>query len=183
MCTSPEAYSPQACGPSAVITILATMLSGSLIPSRMARLAGSFTSSTDDCEGGGGVDVAAVLNALYSVEPSGEKMLPPMFCNVLTAPVYAKGALALFCCPTIASVAVSNIVNPAMNREPSAPTSTPCGAEVSATVCVARPRVSSITFSDAFPLLVTYRKLPPMDRAPASGVFPTDMVPTTWLVV
>ena len=119
MCTSPESDSPQACDPSAVITILATMLSGSLIPSRMARLVGSLTSSVEDCEGGGGVDVAAVLNALYSVEPSGEKMLPPMFCNVLTAPVNAKGALALFCCPMIASVAVSNMVNPAMNREPS----------------------------------------------------------------
>ena len=63
--------------------------------------------------------MAAVLNALYSVEPSGEKMLPPTFCNVLTAPVNANGALALFCCPMIASVLMSNIVNPAMNREPS----------------------------------------------------------------
>src|ERR1039458_1239528 len=119
MCTSPESDSPQACDPSAVITILATMLSGSLIPSRMARLVGSLTSSVEDCDGGGGVDVAAVLNALYSVEPSGENTLPPMFCSVLTAPVNEKGALALFCCPTMARVLMSNMVNPAMKREPS----------------------------------------------------------------
>ena len=53
------------------------------------------------------------------MEPSGEKTLPPMFCSVLTAPVNVKGALALFCCAMIASVLMSNMVNPAMNREPS----------------------------------------------------------------
>ena len=70
-----------------------------------------------------------------------------------------------------------------ISARPSAPTSTPWGAEVSATVCVTRPRFRSITFSVEFPLLVTYSQLPSMDMAPASGVFPTEMVPTTWLVV
>ena len=70
-----------------------------------------------------------------------------------------------------------------MSARPSTPTSTPWGAEVRATVCVTWPLERSITFSDAFPLLVTYRKLPSMDMAPASGVFPTEMVPTICLVV
>ena len=70
-----------------------------------------------------------------------------------------------------------------ISARPSAPTSTPWGAEVSATVCVTWPRFRSITFSVEFPLLVTYSQLPSMDMAPASGVFPTGMVPTTWLVV
>ena len=59
-----------------------------------------------------------------------------------------------------------------MSARPSAPTSTPWGAEVSATVCVTMPRFRSITFSVEFPLLVTYSQLPSMDMAPASGVFP-----------
>jgi len=39
----------------------------------------------------------AVLNALYSVVPSGVKVLPPTFCAVLNAAAVGNGALALFC--------------------------------------------------------------------------------------
>ena len=61
---SPESLKPQACDPSLNITILATMLSGSLMPRRIARLVGSFTSSVDESEGEAGTVVAAVLKAL-----------------------------------------------------------------------------------------------------------------------
>src|ERR1035437_9234764 len=101
------------------MAILATMLSGSLMPRRIPRFTGSFTSSVDDAEGEGGLVVAAVLNALYSTVPSGEKILPPTFCVELKAELKVNGALALFCCATTASVAVSYMVNPAMKREPS----------------------------------------------------------------
>ncbi len=82
--------------------------------------------------------VAAVLNALYSVVPSGEKMLPPTFCVVLTAEVNVNGALALFCCATTASVAVSYMVKPAMKREPS-------GAIEITVLCPAVVRLRRIT--------------------------------------
>src|ERR1035437_269204 len=95
------------------------MLSGSLMPRRIPRLVESFTSSVEDADGEGGLVFGAVLNALYSVAPSGEKMLPPTFCVVLMADVKVNGALALFCCATTARVAVSYMVNPAMKREPS----------------------------------------------------------------
>jgi hypothetical protein len=40
------------------------MLSGSLMPSRIPRLVGSFTSSVEESEGEAGTVVAAVLKAL-----------------------------------------------------------------------------------------------------------------------
>src|ERR1017187_1277555 len=119
MWISPESLNPQASAPSLVMAILATMLSGRLMPRRIPRLVASFTSSVDESEGEGGLVAAAVLNALYRVAPSGEKTLPPTFCVVLTAEVKVNGALALFCCATTARVAVSYMVNPAMKREPS----------------------------------------------------------------
>ena len=85
----------------------------------MPRLVASFTSSVEELAGGWGEAVAAVLNALNSVAPSGEKTLPPMFCTVLNALEKVNGALALFCCATTARVAVSYIVNPVMKRDPS----------------------------------------------------------------
>src|SRR5205807_9494942 len=51
--------------------------------------------------------------------PSGVKMLPPMLASVLITAVVVNGALALFCCATTASVAVSYMVKPAMKRDPS----------------------------------------------------------------
>ena len=48
----------------AYLTILATMLSGNLIPRRIPRPVESFTSSVEESDGGGGVVVAAVLKAL-----------------------------------------------------------------------------------------------------------------------
>src|SRR3954465_3891140 len=95
------------------------MLSGSLIPIRIARLAGSFTSKVVASAGGGGFVLAAVLNALYNVEPSGANTLPPTFCWVLIAPVKGNGALALFCCAMTKSVAVPYRAIPAMKRDPS----------------------------------------------------------------
>src|SRR5450432_2472609 len=95
------------------------MLSGSLIPSWMAMLAALFTSSVEEFAGGCGEAVAAVLKALKSVVPSGEKTLPPTFCAVLNAVLNVNGALALFCCATTASVAVSYMVKPVMKRDPS----------------------------------------------------------------
>ena len=62
-CNSPESDRPQACEPSFVITILATMLSGRLIPSRIPRFAGSFTSKVEACVETGGLATGAVLNA------------------------------------------------------------------------------------------------------------------------
>ena len=88
----------------------------------MPRLDGSFTIRVEDNAGGGGLVVAAVLNALYRVVPSGVNVLPPTFCAVLKAAVVANGALALFCCAIMLSVAVSYMVKPAMNREPSGAT-------------------------------------------------------------
>src|SRR5436305_7443514 len=85
----------------------------------MARLVASLTSSVEEFAGGCGDDVAAVLKALKSVAPSGEKTLPPTFCAVLNALVNVNGAFALFCCATTPSVAVSYIVNPVMKRDPS----------------------------------------------------------------
>ena len=67
------------------MTILATMLSGSLMPSLMARLVGSVTSSVEACGRGAGCANGATLNALYSVVPSGEKVLPPTFCSGVEA--------------------------------------------------------------------------------------------------
>src|SRR4030095_6703423 len=92
------------------------MLSGSLIPRRIPRLVGSFTNSVDEAEGEGGLVVAAVLNALYRIEPSGEKMLPPTFCVVLIAEVKVKGALALFCCATQARAARRDRNDRALSR-------------------------------------------------------------------
>src|ERR1039458_2061090 len=134
----PESLNPQAFAPSLVIAILATMLSGRLMPRRIPRFVGSLTSSVEDSEGEGGLVVAAVLNALYRVAPSGEKMLPPTFCVVFTADVKVNGALALFCCATTASVAVSYMVNPAMKREPS-------GAIEITVLCPAVVRLRRIT--------------------------------------
>ena len=272
------------------------MLSGSLMPRRIPRFVGSFTSSVEESEGEGGLVVAAVLNALYSVVPSGEKMLPPTFCVVLMAEVKVNGALALFCCAITASVAVSYMVNPAMKREPSGaieitvlcpavvrlrritpeatsytkmyvlaavgvitptmnvpsgvrsslpgkvvvgrpvawagsgasvvvsagtatsvrvratgsktcsvfcgtpavtpvptmatstrpsmPVSTPCGVEGSVWLYAMRLAVRSIAYSaEGGPLAVTYRKLPSIDMAPASGVLPVAILATTWFVV
>src|ERR1035438_9332355 len=136
--TIPESLNPQAFAPSLVIAILATMLSGRLMPRRIPRFVGSLTSSVEDSEGEGGLVVAAVLNALYRVAPSGEKMLPPTFCVVFTADVKVNGALALFCCATTASVAVSYMVNPAMKREPS-------GAIEITVLCPAVVRLRRIT--------------------------------------
>ena len=61
---SPESLKPQACDPSLNITILATMLSGSLIPRWIARFVGSFTSRVDESEEKPELVVAAVLKAL-----------------------------------------------------------------------------------------------------------------------
>ena len=82
-------------------------------------LLGGTPPGVEESDGDGGLVVAAVLNALYSVVPSAEKMLPPTFCVVLTAERKVNGAPALFCCATKASVAVSYMVNPAMKRRPS----------------------------------------------------------------
>ena len=49
-----------------------------------------------------------------------------------------NGALAIFCCPITASVAISYIVKPAMNREPS-------GAMDSTVDCPATVRLRRIT--------------------------------------
>ena len=65
-------------------------------------------------------------------------MLPPTFCVVLMAEEKKKGALALFCCATTASVAVSYIVKPAMKREPS-------GAIEITELCPAVVRLRKIT--------------------------------------
>ena len=54
-----------------------------------------------------------------TLEPGKFADLAVLSADYLTAPVNEKGALALFCCAIIASVLMSNMVNPAMNREPS----------------------------------------------------------------
>ena len=70
--------------------------------------------------------------------PSGANALPPTFCRVLKALFMENGALAMFDCPITASVAVSYIVNPAMNREPS-------GDMESTVDCPATVRLRKIT--------------------------------------
>ena len=67
----------------------------------------------------------AYLAPPYSISDTSDNewnALPPTFCAVLNTAVVANGALALFCCPMIASVAVSNMLEPAMNFDPSGET-------------------------------------------------------------
>src|SRR5712664_4107736 len=97
---APEDESAQASLPSAVITILDMMLSGRLIPMRIARLRGSEISKVAACGAGGGFVFAAVLKALYSVLPSGVNTLPPTLkfaVKAVFAAAHVNGALAVFC--------------------------------------------------------------------------------------
>src|SRR5438093_12078606 len=97
---------PQASAPSEVVTILATMLSGSLIPSLMARLPGSETSSVDACGRGAGCANGAGLKAPNSVMPAGENTLLPTFCAVLKTLQVGKCALVLLSCASSCRVFV-----------------------------------------------------------------------------
>src|SRR5580765_6633466 len=114
----PDSESPQASLPSDVITILATILSGSFIPRRIARFRESEMSKVDEFGGGAGFAVGTELNALYSVFPSGEKTLPPTLVAVAKVPVIGNGALAVFCCASTFNEAMSYNVNPAIKPAP-----------------------------------------------------------------
>src|SRR5438105_6519354 len=115
----PDSDIPHASAPFDVMTILATMLSGSLIPSLIARLVGSVTSSVEAWGLGAGCAKGATLKALYKVAPSGAKALPPTFCSALKFTLKTKGALAFEYAPSTCSVLMSYSEEPAIKREPS----------------------------------------------------------------
>src|SRR5215831_13758533 len=120
------------------MTILLMILSPIRIPSLIPRFCASEINSVDAAGRSAGRLNCAVLNALYKVTPSGANALPPTFCRVLKAPFMENGAFAMFSCAMTASVAVSYIVNPAMNLEPS-------GAIDSTVDCPATVRLRRIT--------------------------------------
>ena len=69
--------------------------------------------------------------------------------------------------------AVTPVPVMAISTRPSMPVSTPCGVEGSVWLYAMRLVVRSIAYSaEGGPLAVTYRKLPSIDMAPASGVLP-----------
>src|SRR5579859_7337238 len=99
------------------------MLSGSLIPRVVSRLSDREISSVEACAAVAGVEDGAELNALYKVDPSGLKALPPTSATTLNAApaveLRGKGRLLAFCCAITPRVAVSYNVKPAMKRDPS----------------------------------------------------------------
>jgi len=68
----------------------------------------------------------------------------------------------------------------ATSTRPSMPVSTPCGVDGSVWLYAIWLEVRSIAYSaEGGPLAVTYRKLPSIDMAPASGVLPVAILATT----
>ena len=75
---------------------------------------------------------------------------------------------------------VTPVPTMATSTRPSMPVSTPCGVEGSVWLYAMRLAVRSMAYSaEGGPLAVTYRKLPSIDMAPASGVRPTAILATT----